>query len=176
MPRECGASSNHCAHGGYWVPRLRGGRQAAAKDVDARANRGRDDTKTPATLLNLRRDLLQDLDKFLAVARADDMIEIALMPASAARQRGEHFFSRWRDIQSIRSPVAVHAPAFDKATAHQIFDDRREAGLVAAVGLRQLRLTDAGVAGDQRQGGEPSRAFADFLRPPREGLERGFLR
>ena len=44
-----------------------------------------------------------------------------------------------------------------------VVDHRPRLVFVAAIGLRQLRLTDAGIARDQRQSGEPTRAFADFL-------------
>ena len=47
-----------------------------------------------SSLLDLRRDLLQDLDESLAIARADDAVEIALVPARAARQHASASFCR----------------------------------------------------------------------------------
>ena len=61
-------------------------------------------------------------------------------------------------------------------TLHQILDDRRKAGLVAAIGERQLRLADAGIARDQCQSGKPARAFADLLRKEGERLKGSLLR
>src|SRR5215510_16316414 len=44
-------------------------------------------------LLNLRRDLFQDSDESFAVASTDDTVEIAFMPARAARHCRQHFLS-----------------------------------------------------------------------------------
>ena len=98
------------------------------------------------------------------------------MPPRAARQRRKHFFSGRRQVEAVGAPVAVHPPAFDETTPHQILDNRSEAGFIAAIGEGQDGLADAGVAGDQGQGGETAGAFSDLLRAARKGLESGFLR
>ena len=94
----------------------------------------RDDCKNS---LNLGRNLLQNSNEPPAVACADQVIEIAFVPARAARQRVQDFLSGGRDVQAIGAAVAVHALTFDKPAPHQILDHGREAGLVAAIGEGQ---------------------------------------
>src|SRR5262249_61476988 len=94
----------------------------------------------------------------------------------AARHSGADFPSGWRDCQPIGAAVAVRALPLHQAPPPQIRDHRGEGGLVAPSGLRQLGLTDGGVAGDQREGSETPGPFPDILRAARECLERGFLR
>ena len=48
--------------------------------------------RVQAPLLDLGRDFLQDLDETLAVAFADHLIQVAFVPARAARHDGENFF------------------------------------------------------------------------------------
>ena len=76
----------------------------------------------------------------------------------------------------VRPPVTVHAFALDQPPLHQILDDRCKTGFIAAIGKRQLRLADAGIARDQCQSGEPAWAFADLLRKVGERLKGSFLR
>src|SRR5262249_11278052 len=85
-------------------------------------------------LLYLRRDLFQDSNKPLAIARTDDTVEVALMLTRTARHRCQHLLSCRSKAQAVGAPVAVHALTFDKAALDQILDHRREAGFVAAVG------------------------------------------
>src|SRR6478736_542746 len=162
------------------------------KDVDARAKPGHDDgeavhfnSSAPGTtaesdctrrLLDLRRNSLEDLDETLAVALTDDVIKVAFVPARATGHHRENFLSGRRQVQAVGAPVAIHAFALDQSAPHEVFDDRRKAGLVAAIGLRQLCLADARIARDERQGRETPRALANILRTARERLKCGFLR
>ena len=75
----------------------------------------------------------------LAVARADDAVEVALVPARAARQIGQRLLAGRRHVEPIGAPVAVDALALDQSAPHQIFDHRRQARLVAAVGVATTR-------------------------------------
>src|SRR5215475_4073051 len=122
------------------------------------------DSMTGARLLDLGGDFFQDADKFLAIAFTDQLIQVTLVPSRAARHVGENLFSGGRKVQAICAAVSIHAGAFDQTTPHKIFDYWRKARFVAAVGERKFGLADAWVAGDQRQGSEPARTFADLLR------------
>src|SRR5512139_3183136 len=95
---------------------------------------------------DLRRDLLQNLHETLAVAQADDGVEIALMPARATRQLGQRLLAGGSQVQAIDATVAAHAVALDQAAPHQILDHRREARLVAPVGVAERGLADTRVA------------------------------
>src|SRR5262245_48468873 len=119
---------------------------------------------TDALLLNPRRDFFQDADESRALAFANQLIKVTLVPARAARHVGENLFSGGRKVQAICAAVSIHAGAFDQTTPYKIFDHWRKARFVAAVGERKFGLADAWVAGDQRQGSEPARTFADLLR------------
>ena len=79
--------------------------------ANCRPRRRGDDSRK---LLDLRRDLFQDLQEPLAVARADDAVEHAFMPARAARQIGERPPAGRRQIEPIDAPVRARAPAFDQ--------------------------------------------------------------
>src|SRR5262245_24517744 len=111
------------------VDRLRCQRTAAV-----RAGSGCSAGEISIALFDLRRDLLQNRDESLSVARTDHLIEVALMPSRAARQRRKRFFSGRRQAEAVGAPVAVHPLSLDKAPPHQILDHRGEAGLIAAVG------------------------------------------
>jgi hypothetical protein len=115
-------------------------------------------------LLNLRSDPLQNADEPLAVARADDAVEIALVRAGATRELAKRLSAGRRHIQPIGTTVVFGTVALDQSAPHQGFNHRRQARLVAAIGERQRRLADARVARDQRQRGKTARTFAYFLR------------
>ena len=72
-----------------------------------RERRTRDpDASTP--LLDPGRDFLQDADKFLAVTFADQLIQVAFVPARAARHVGENLFSGRSKVQRVSTAVSVH--------------------------------------------------------------------
>ena len=98
------------------------------------------------------------------------------MLARAGGERGQRLAAGRRHSQSIGAAVVARAPARHQATPHQILDDRGQARLVAAVGMREFGLADARIARDQRQCGKTPGVLADFLRTAREGLERRLLR
>ena len=77
--------------------------------------------------------------KRLRSRTTDELVEVALVPARTARQRGENFLAGGGHVQPIGAPVAVHPFALDQSAPHQILDDRGEARLVAAIGLATVR-------------------------------------
>src|SRR5690242_20657733 len=85
-------------------------------------------------LLNLRRDLLQDLNEALAVPLSDDPVEIAFVPARATRQHHEDFLSGRGDVETVSAPVVFHFLAVDQPATHKFLDDRGQARLIAAIG------------------------------------------
>src|SRR6185312_12261046 len=85
-------------------------------------------------LLNLRRDLLQDLNEALAVPPSDDPVEVAFVPARATRQHHEDFLSGRSDVETVSAPVTFHFFAVDQPATHKFLDHRGQARLVAAIG------------------------------------------
>src|SRR5438309_8312620 len=94
-------------------------------------------------------DFLERFQEAGALLRADDAVEILLVPRGAEGQLDQRRLASAGERQRIAAPVGREALAPDEAAALEVVEGRREGRLVTPVGAAELGLADAGVLRDE---------------------------